>query len=100
MNMKRAYKMEARAQAAEATRERILEAATQLMSVRLRTDVRLADVAAGAGVSEMTVLRAFGTKAHLLEAALDHTRHRIVAQRRACEPGDVAGSISVLFDHY
>src|SRR3954451_3911965 len=97
---RRAYKMAARAAAAEATRQRILGAAAELLRVRLRTDIRLKDVAAGAGVSEMTVVRAFGSKANLLQAALDDVQRDIVAQRSAAAPGDVAGSIAALFDHY
>lgn len=100
MNTKRAYTMGARAEAAEANRQRILDAATALLRARLRSDIRLEDVAADAGVSEMTVLRAFGTKVNLLQAALDRARQQIVAQRQEAVPGDVAGSISVLFEHY
>lgn len=92
--------MGARAESAEATRLRILEAATVLLRERLRTDIRLQDVAAHAGVSEMTVLRAFGSKHNLLQSALDNARKEIVAQRQAPAPGDVVGSIEALFDHY
>jgi AcrR family transcriptional regulator len=100
MNNRRKYDMGTRAKAAQATRERILDVATELLRARLRTDIRLVDVAKGAGVSEMTVLRVFGTKADLLQAALDRTQEQIVAQRTEPEPGDVAGSIAALFDHY
>jgi AcrR family transcriptional regulator len=57
-------------------------------------------VATLAGVSEMTVLRAFGSKDTLLQAALDQARQRIVEQRQEAPPGDVEGSIEALFDHY
>lgn len=97
---KRAYTMGARAESAAATRQRILDSAVALLRVKLQTDVRLADVAAGAGVSEMTVLRVFGNKLNLVQAALDGVRNEIVAQRTDPEPGDVDGSIEALFDHY
>lgn len=100
MEPKRSYSMGARAQSAAATRVRILEAATALLRVRLRTDIRIEDVARDAGVSEMTVLRAFGSKFNLLQAALDHAREGIVAQRDAAEPGDLAGSVAAIFEHY
>jgi AcrR family transcriptional regulator len=100
MKSKRAYTMGARAEAAEATSHRILDAAEELLRVRLRTDIRLTDVATRAGVSEMTVVRTFGSKAALLQAALEQAQRRIVAQRHEAEPGDIAGSIEVLFDHY
>jgi AcrR family transcriptional regulator len=100
-NMKsRPYTQQARAASAEATRLRVLAAAADLMRLRLRTDIRLADVAAGAGVSEMTVLRLFRTKEALLEAALEQVRSEIIAQRQQAEPGDIAGSVKALFEHY
>jgi AcrR family transcriptional regulator len=101
-NMKttRPYTMGARAQAAAATRQRVLDAATALLRERLRVDIRLEDVAALAQVSEMTVLRLFRTKAALLEAALEAARAQIVAQRQEAAPGDVAGSIRCLLEHY
>src|SRR3954451_21653325 len=97
---RRAYRMAARAAAAEATRRRILDAAVELLRVRLRTDIRLKDVAARAGVSEMTVVRAFGSKTNLLQVALDDVQRDIVAQRSAPAPGDAGGSIAALFHHY
>ncbi len=92
--------MTGRSATAAATRRRVLDAASGLMRERLRSDIRVQDVAMGAAVSEMTVLRLFGTKAALLKAAMEHARQGIVAQRSEAEPGDVAGSIAVLFDHY
>src|SRR3954468_5460613 len=100
MNTSRPYSMEVRAQSAAATKQRILDCADALLRQRLRVDIRVADVAAGAGVSEMTVLRVFGTKDALLQAALDQAQQRIVEQRQVAEPGDVAGSIDALFAHY
>src|SRR5690242_8428382 len=100
MKVKRSYTMGARAQAAAATKQAILDAAEDLLRQRLRADIRVADVAAGASVSEMTVLRAFGNKETLLTAALDQAQQRIVAQREQAEPGDVDRSIAALFDHY
>ena len=57
---KRAYTMGARAESAAATRQRILDSAVALLRVNLQSVVLLADVAAGAGVSEMTVLLVLG----------------------------------------
>lgn len=100
MNEKRAYTQGARAESAQATRLRVLDAAADLLRERLRTDIRVADVAANAGVSEMTVLRLFGSKFTLLQSALDHTRAGIVAQRNEAEPGDVDGAIAAILEHY
>ena len=100
MKVKRSYDMSARAAAAAATKQAILDGAEALLRQRLRVDIRVGDVAAAAGVSEMTVLRAFGSKDALLGAALDQARRRIVEQRREAPPGDLDGSIEALFDHY
>jgi AcrR family transcriptional regulator len=100
MSTKRAYNLGARAESAAATRQRILDAAVALLRVKLRTDIRLTDVAADAGVSEMTVIRVFGSKFNLLQTALDEARKEIVARRTEPEPGDVVASIEALFDHY
>jgi AcrR family transcriptional regulator len=97
---KRSYNLGVRAETAAATRQRILDSAVALLRVKLRTDVRLADVAAGAGVSEMTVLRIFGNKLNLMQTALDGVRSEIVAQRTEPDPGDVGASVQALFDHY
>ncbi|WP_163058877.1 TetR/AcrR family transcriptional regulator [Actinomadura bangladeshensis] len=98
--MKRAYTQRARARSAEATRRRVLEAAVTLLSSRLRSDVRLEDVAAEAAVSVPTVLRAYGTRARLIELALEKVLEGMGAELRRPEPGDVAGSVTAWFDHY
>lgn len=92
--------MRARARAAEETRRRMLDAAVRLMKGRLRKDIRLEDVAAEAEVSVPTVLRAFGSRAKLLDLALTEVLEAIAADLRQAEPGDVAGSVAGWFDHY
>jgi AcrR family transcriptional regulator len=98
--MKRSYTMGARARSAEATRLRILDAAVTLLSSRLRSDIRLEDVAAEAGVSVPTVLRAYDSRARLIELALEKVLEGMGAELEQPEPGDVAGSVSAWFDHY
>lgn len=92
--------MRARAEAAEANRRRILESAVGLLKARLRSDIRLEDVARDAGVSVPTVLRMFGNRARLLDLALEETLRVMRASLHQAEPGDVAGSVSAWFDHY
>jgi AcrR family transcriptional regulator len=100
MKATRPYVMRARAESADGTRRRILDAAVdQLMEQRV-SEVRLEDVAARAAVTVQTVLRIFGRKSDLLESALEPLRDRIVTQRESAKPGDVEGTISALFDHY
>jgi AcrR family transcriptional regulator len=102
INMKesRGYSMQARAASAEATRQRILDAAIAELWGRRVTDVRLEDIALGAGVTVQTVLRVFGSRAQLIDLAWDTMRDRILEQREAASPGDIAATIRVLYDHY
>ncbi|MFD9894045.1 TetR/AcrR family transcriptional regulator [Amycolatopsis sp. NPDC059027] len=100
MKSARPYTMRARAAGAEQTRARVLDAAAKLMSERLRSDIRLDDVAGNAGVTVQTVLRVFGSKQKLFAAALDHVVADMAAELRQAEPGDVAGSVRTWFDHY
>jgi len=96
----RAYTMRIRAEAVEATRQRVLDATRDLFMERPDPDsITLGAVAARAGTSEMTVIRHFGTKAALIEAAEARERERIVSSRRAT-PGHVDEAIHFLFLHY
>jgi AcrR family transcriptional regulator len=100
MKTTRPYVMRARAEAAEETRQRILDAAIEELWERPVSEVRLEDVAARAEVTVQTVLRVFGSKSDLLKLALEPLRSRIMRQRESAQPGDVEGTISALFDHY
>ena len=100
MKVSRPYSMGVRADAATATRERILESAVEELWRRRASEVRLEDVAARAGVTVQTVLRIFGRRSNLLTSASTRFRDRILEQRESAAPGDIAGTISALFDHY
>lgn len=95
---KREYKMTNRAAAAEATAERILDAAVEVFMESF--DLPLREVAEHAGVSEQTVIRRFGGKQGLLEAASSRESERIMSQRDEAPAGDPAVAIRVLVDHY
>lgn len=95
----RPYTQRARAAAARETRERVLSAGAALLWETLTPEIRLADVAARAGVSVQTVLRHFGTRENLLAAAEDHLRAEIHAERRA-PAGDIPAAVRAIFDHY
>jgi AcrR family transcriptional regulator len=92
--------MRARAEAAAATRERILRATMELFKTQFRSEIRLQDIAAAAGVTVQTVLNVFGTRDALITAATDQLKVEASAQRTRAEPGDVAGIITDLFDNY
>ncbi|WP_322938117.1 TetR/AcrR family transcriptional regulator [Nocardioides bizhenqiangii] len=100
-NMKttRTYTMRARAAAVEDTRARIQGALFELGTQRLFPDISLDDVARAAGVSVQTVLRHFGSRADLIEAAIDYAIDRI-ADERPAPVGEVDAAMAVLVDHY
>jgi AcrR family transcriptional regulator len=100
MKVGRSYVMRARAESADGTRQRILDATVDELWHRRLSEVRLEDIAARADVTTQTVLRIFGSKAALIGSAWNPLRDRIVRQRETAEPGDVEGTISALFDHY
>ncbi len=96
---RRSYRMTNRAEAANATAERILDAMTELFWERPTDQVVLRDVAERAGVTVQTVLRKYGGKEALLAAAADRAMSRTEAER-AVAPGDVDTAIEVLLEHY
>jgi AcrR family transcriptional regulator len=96
----REYRMTARAEAAAATGERILDAATALFWEQPTDQIRLDEVAARAGVTVQTVIRRFGGRDGLLEAAASRGQARVREARGAVTPGDVQGAVANLVDHY
>lgn len=91
--------MTQRADAAAATGERILDAAVDAFWDSA-FDPTIREVAERAGVSEQTVIRRFGNKEQLLEAAGRREFQRVAAQRDTAPSGDTAGALKVLVDHY
>jgi|APEBP8051073058_1049385.scaffolds.fasta_scaffold00164_28 AcrR family transcriptional regulator len=91
--------MTARARAVEETRGRILDAVLLLHEQRLSADISLADVADEAGVSVQTVLRHFGSREGLIDAAIERATADVEAERRS-DPGDVAGAVRAVVEHY
>jgi AcrR family transcriptional regulator len=100
MNSVRSYRMVARAHSVQRTQQRILGAAQALLRERLSTDIRLEDVAERSGVTVQTVLRRFGTREQLIQAAFELEKARMLTQRDQATPGDVDGSIAALVHHY
>ena len=91
--------MVARAEAAAATRERIVDAAVDAFW-ESPGQVSLEEVARRAGVSTQTVIRRFGGRDGLLAAAGERETARVSAQRAQAPVGDVAGAVQVLAQHY
>jgi AcrR family transcriptional regulator len=92
--------MVARAEAAAATRARILAAAWRRFSEDVYEDVRLSDIASDAGVSVQTVHSAFGTKDQLFVAAWTAAIGPEGVRRDRAPVGDVREAVSLLYDSY
>ena len=99
MKTKRAYRMAFRADAAEETRGRILQAAYELWRDHAYDDVSLERVAERAGVSKQTLIRIFGSKDQLVCATVDWQRPHEEAAR-SVEPGDLQGAVAVVVARY
>lgn len=97
---KRPYHMSTRATAAEATGQRILRAFLDLYMAHWLEDLTLDDVAARAGVTVQTVLRRYGSKAGLIQAAGESLYQQVNSQRNQAPVGDIAGAVANLMDHY
>ena len=97
---KRRYRMSARAEAAEATRERILSAAVAIFWERPVVDISLEQVAQRAEVSLPTVIRHFADRQGLFAAAGEREYERIRRQRDEAPVGDVRAAVRILIDHY
>jgi AcrR family transcriptional regulator len=97
---RRPYRMEARADAAAATAEAILDAVTELFWEQPSDQVRLDQVASRAGVTVQTVIRRFGSKDKLFAAAAERQSRLVMETRSHVVPGDVRGAVANLVEHY
>lgn len=96
---KRGYRQSARAEAAQATAARILDAFEGHLRNLWFDEIRLDDVAREAGVTVQTVIRRFGGKDGLLDATQRRLGDQIM-QRRAVAEGDVLGAVAGLIEDY
>lgn len=96
----RPYRMQARADAAALTRDRILRAVLDLHVERFHEQITLEAVARKAGVTVQTVLRGFGSRDRLIAAAGRYAETAVIAQRAAAPVGDIAGAVENLLEHY
>ena len=97
---KKPYSMELRAAAAEATHERILNAASEAFLDGWYDDVTIAAIAKRAGVSGQTLLNHFGNKEALAAAAHKRIGEQIEGLRYTPEPGDVPALVEATVDDY
>ncbi len=100
MTQKRHYRMDKRAAAAHKTSLRIIQVTLDLYMDRWLEDLTLDDVAERAGVTVQTVLRRFGSKAELIQAAGESLQQQVLSQRSHAPVGDINGAVAILVEHY
>ena len=91
--------MVARAERADTTQRRILDAAMGIL-FGSQAPLTLQSTAREAGVSVQTVLRWFGSQPELVQAAAVEAWRRVIDLRGLAPIGDVATSVKFLFIHY
>ena len=92
--------MGARAEAAEHTADRIIDAMLERLRTTPYEHVRLEDVATDAGVTGQTVIRRFGGKAALMVATVERELGRIVRAREGAARATSRETIGALVAHY
>jgi len=97
---RRPYKKVAREQSQQRTREALLDAADEELSRDGLSNASLESVAAKAGVTKQTLLRHFGSKEGLIEAAIRRASELVRKERARAPIGDVPGAVRNLMDHY
>lgn len=95
----RRYDMRARKESTAATRDAIVGAAIEAVVAERSLGITLGTVAERAGVTVKTVLRHFGSRESLIEAAYLAVRQAVLAER-VSPPGDPETAMTVLIEHY
>src|SRR4030088_1845490 len=96
----RPYRMGVRAVSAMANGESILAAARRMFGERRYDQVSLDDIAAQAGVTERTVVRRFGSKELLFQAAGAERAASIRRTRDEVPAGDIGKAVKLLVATY
>lgn len=97
---RRPYRQVARADGRARTREALMGVALEEFTRGSWERLSLPALAARAQVTKQTLLRHFGSKEGLLMQALAGGAAEMFAQRFSAPPGDVAGAVENLLDHY
>jgi AcrR family transcriptional regulator len=100
MTPTRQYTKVARAEAEERTRNALLDAAERSFFEGTVQRKSLAVLAEDAGTTKQTLLRHFGSRKGLTEAAYARGAERVRDHRMAAPTDDVGGAIENLLDHY
>jgi AcrR family transcriptional regulator len=97
----RTYRQNARARQTEANTHGIVRAAVGLVRrAPVVADVTLDDIARESGLTVRTVLRRFGSRDGVLEAAFAQLKEDLKSARVPTAPGDVAAAVTSLIDQY
>jgi AcrR family transcriptional regulator len=96
----RTYTMRARAEAVEATRERIARVAMERFLAEPYADVTLASVARDAGVSHQTLLNHFESKEGLFAAAAQRFSADLASARESRPATDPESVVAHLIDQF
>ena len=96
----RPYRMDSRAAAAGATRERIVDVAYEQFMEHWYDEVTLRDLAQRADVALQTVVNHFGTKENVFVAVTERFSARIADLRGEVRPNDLRGAAAALVGDY
>ncbi len=95
----RSYQQTARAEATQQTRRNIANAVVELWRRKELDQITLDEIAEEAGTTRQTLLRHFGSKDGLVDALIVEGT-AIEEHRSQAAPGDVAGALTILLEHY
>jgi AcrR family transcriptional regulator len=96
----RKYENSVRAKAAEMTSEEIIRVVGELWVKYSIHEITLQMVAQNTGVTVMTILRKFGSKEGMFEAAIRADTAGIQDVRKESQPGNISQAISMLMKEY
>jgi AcrR family transcriptional regulator len=96
---KRTYDMGTRQQAKDSTRDAIVRATIDAFMAERSFAITLPTIAERAKVTVKTVLRHFGSREAVIEAAWAQAYDEVMAERNP-PPGDLEGALKVLIAHY
>ena len=101
MGVARPYRQELRAQQTVANTDAIVGATVALIKrTRRVADITLDDIARESGLTVRSVLRRFGSRESVFEAAFVRLKDELGALRVATPPGDVDAAVRSLVDQY
>jgi AcrR family transcriptional regulator len=96
----RKYKMGVRAKAAEMTSKEIIRVVGELWMKYSLHEITLEMIAQETGVTVRTILRKYGSKESLFDAALQEDTAGIQDVRKKAQAGNIDQSISILINEY